>query len=576
MWKLKNKDEISIIISGSAGKGLQTLEQLLLSVMKSAGYYVFAYSEFMSRIRGGNNSTEIRVSKKRAASFVDRIDIFFPVEEGAMSRFEKRLTEDTLIIGLQKHVDSAYKDGRFNTAFLVDDPGGKETGRQPIVNILIFGIISALMDIDIDAAISIIKIHFSALNDEKISDNLYSLEKGYEFFQKSLCSRMSCPLIKAGKYAGNGTVLYGSDAIGVGALAGGCNFVSSYPMSPSTNVLVYMAQKAKEFGLVVEQAEDEICAVNMAIGAWFAGGRAMVTTSGGGFALMIEGLSLAGAIESPLVIHLAQRPGPATGLPTRTEQADLLMTLFAGHGEFPRVIYAPGTKEEGIILACNAFNVADKFQIPVFILTDQYFLDSACNISVIEFKKLKLEKYLIKTGPRYKRHAFTANGISPRGIPGYGSGIVCADSDEHDEADYITEDPGTRTKMVDKRLRRMKAINKDVIPPKLIGSKDYKYLVVGWGSTFSAIDEAIKTIKNKDLAFLHFSQLYPLSGKTAFFLNKAGKTIIIEQNATAQFGKLIKSETGHCFDHAILKYDGMPFSVEELVKGINKYLKYSS
>jgi 2-oxoglutarate/2-oxoacid ferredoxin oxidoreductase subunit alpha len=573
MWKLKSKDELSVVISGSAGQGLQTLEQLLLAVMKSEGYYVFTYSEFMSRIRGGNNSTEIRISRKHAASFVDRIDIFFPVEDGAMSRFKKRLTQDTLIIGQEKHLENNYKQGKYNVAILDDVSATKESGKQIIINIEIFGIISAFMGIDIIVASGFIKKHFNNLSKDKLSDNIYSVKKGYEFFLGHLCQHMACPLFIAKKNIDNGTFLSGSDAIGIGSLAGGCNFVSSYPMSPSTNVLVYMAQKAKDFGIIVEQAEDELSAVNMALGAWYAGARAMVTTSGGGFALMTEGLSLAGAIESPLVIHLAQRPGPATGLPTRTEQADLFMALYAGHGEFPRVILAPGTKEEGIKLTCNAFNIADKYQVPVFILTDQYFLDSACYIPDMDFSKLKEEKYFIKSESDYKRHRFTKKGISPRGIPGYGSGIVCADSDEHDEADYIIEDAETRTKMVNKRLKKLSEINKAVIHPKLTGSKKYKYLVVGWGSTFGAINEAVELLEKKDLAFLHFSQLYPLSKKTALLLEKAKITIIVEQNATSQFAKLLKLETGHVFDHSILKYDGMPFSVEELAGKIRKLLK---
>ncbi|MFH0977374.1 MAG: 2-oxoacid:acceptor oxidoreductase subunit alpha [Spirochaetota bacterium] len=572
MWKLKFKDELSVVISGSAGQGLQTVEQLLLRMMSSAGYHVFAYSEFMSRIRGGNNSTQIRISCNRVNSFVDRIDVFFPIEEIAISRFKNRLTKDTLIIGQEKYIEDIFRQGKYNIALIPESPAKNDSGNQIIINIQVIGILSALMGIDNNKAISLIKNYFSKLSEEKMSDNIYSLNKGYEFVQENFRSRISYPLFAPGKESDKEMLLYGSDAIGMGALAGGCDFVSSYPMSPSTGVLVYLAQKSQDFKIVVEQAEDEISAVNMVIGAWYAGARAMVTTSGGGFALMIEGLSLAGALESPLVIHLAQRPGPATGLPTRTEQADLLMALYAGHGEFPRVILAPGTKDEGITFACNAFNMADKYQVPVFILTDQYFLDSANNIPAVDLSNLKVEKYFIKTETGYKRHTFTRDGISPRGIPGYGSGIVCVDSDEHDEADYITEDSDIRTRMVDKRLKKLNAIERDIIQPKLTGNKKYKYLIVGWGSTFGAINEALELIGNKDIAFLHFSQLYPLSKKTGSLLQKAKKTIIVEGNATSQFGKLIKLETGHVFDNAIHKYNGIPFSVEELVKKIKKCL----
>ncbi|MBN2401232.1 MAG: 2-oxoacid:acceptor oxidoreductase subunit alpha [Spirochaetes bacterium] len=573
MSKIQFKNDISVVISGSAGQGLQTLEQLLLKIMKTSGFHVFAYSEFMSRIRGGNNSTEIRISNKRVASFVDRIDILFPIEEGSMPRLRSRITKDTLIIGRDKYIESSYKNGKYNIVLLADELSEKDSGKQIIMNIMIFGIITALTGIDINTASGFLKTYFKKLTEEKIADNIYSLNKAYEYTEVNLRPRISYPLVKHGKAFRSEILLYGSDAVSIGALAGGCSFVSSYPMSPSTGVLVYMAQKAEDSGIVVEQAEDEISAVNMAIGAWYAGARAMVTTSGGGFALMTEGLSLAGAIESPIVIHLAQRPGPATGLPTRTEQADLLMALYAGHGEFPRVILSPGTKDEAVTLACNAFNIADKYQVPVFILTDQYFLDSANNLSLIDFSKLKEKKYFIKTAPGYKRHSFTKNGISPRGIPGYGTGIVCADSDEHDEADYITEDPDTRMRMVNKRLKKLSAMTGDTIQPKLTGSKKYKYLIVGWGSTSGTINEAIKLIGNNDLAFLHFNQLYPLPDKTMSLLKKAKKTIILEQNATSQFAKIIRSETGHVFDYSILKYDGMPFSVEEIVKKIKKCIK---
>ena len=570
---MKFNNEISIVISGSAGQGLQALEHLLLNIMKSSGYHVFAYSEFMSRIRGGNNSTEIRISTERVSSFVDRIDIFFPIDAEAMIRFNKRISDKTLIIGPEEYVDDSYKVKDKNVIFLDDSKTVKDADSKILINIYIFGIVSALMGIEKDVSKDFVRNYFKKSTEEQLKDNYKSIEKGYEFFQLKLLHQVSHPLFLPAKDKNNASVLYGGDAIGIGAIAGGCSFVSSYPMSPSTNVLVYMARQAENFGIVVEQAEDEICAINMALGAWYAGARAMVTTSGGGFALMTEGVSLAGAIESPIVIHLAQRPGPATGLPTKTEQGDLFMALYAGHGEFPRVIFAPGTKTEGVYISCRAFNIADKYQIPVFILTDQYYIDSANDVSDINISELKEEKYIVKTEDSYKRHALTKDGLSPRGIPGYGSGLVCADSDEHTEAGYITEDPEMRNLMVEKRLKKFDLIKEDVLPPKLTGSNNYKYLLVCWGSTFETVNEAVKIIGNKELALLHFCQVYPLHKDTLSLLKKAKKSIIIENNATSQFGQLLKLETGHQFNNAILKYDGMPFSVEEIIEKVKKLLK---
>jgi 2-oxoglutarate/2-oxoacid ferredoxin oxidoreductase subunit alpha len=308
--------------------------------------------------------------------------------------------------------------------------------------------------------------------------------------------------------------------------------------------------------------------VNMAIGAWYAGARAMATTSGGGFALMTEGVSLAGMIETPLVVHVAQRPGPATGLPTRTEQGDLNLVLYAGHGAFPRIILAPKNIEDAFFLSQKAFNLADEYQVPVFILTDQYLMDSYYNVPSLEMGRFRVEKHITETAEDYRRFQFTDTGISPRGIPGFGKGIVCVDSDEHDEGGYITEDPEMRVRMVEKRLRKAEAIKNSIIPPAFKGNENYETLLVGWGSTFHAVAEAVEKIGRNDLAHLHFSWLYPLSEAAATYLKKAKKVIVIEGNASSQFRQLLELTTGLRMT-GILKYDGMPFSVEELVREIN-------
>jgi 2-oxoglutarate ferredoxin oxidoreductase subunit alpha len=358
----------------------------------------------------------------------------------------------------------------------------------------------------------------------------------------------------------------------MGAIAGGCNFIAAYPMSPSTGVLVFLAKHASQFGLIAEQAEDEIAAINMALGAWYAGARAMVSTSGGGFALMTEGVSLAGMLESPIVIHLAQRPGPATGLPTRTEQGDLELALYAGHGEFPRIILAPGRIEDAFFLTQKAFNLADKYQVPVFVLTDQYFMDSYYNMPSLDLSHARIEKHVVKTTKEYRRYELTANGISPRGIPGFGEGLVSVDSDEHDTEGHITEDLDLRTKMVDKRLTKAEVMASDAIPPELVGPKDYKTVIVGWGSTHNVINEAMQNLGRDDVAFLHFKQVYPLPKETPDFLSKAERTVIIENNATCQFGKLIKLNTGIDIENRILKYNGLSFSVKEVTEKLKGVL----
>lgn len=287
---------------------------------------------------------------------------------------------------------------------------------------------------------------------------------------------------------------------------------------------------------------------------------------------MTEGVSLSGMIETPVVVHIAQRPGPATGLPTRTEQADLELALYAGHGEFPRIIFAPGTLQDAFFLTQNAFNLADKYQIPVFILTDQYFMDSFTNIPPFDLDGIESKRHIVKTKKDYKRYMLTEDGISPRGIPGFGDGLVGVDSDEHDEESHITEDLELRTRMVDKRLKKMDLILSEIVPPKFLGSEDYEILLVGWGSTYHVLKEALVEFNSEDIALLHFNQVYPLHTGTIDFIEKAKRTIFIENNATSQFGKLIKLNTGYSTGESLLKYNGLPFTVEDIVEDLKKKL----
>lgn len=565
-------DSLSIVLCGQAGQGIQTVEFLLTRILKSAGYNVFATKEYMSRIRGGTNSTEIRVSSRPVRAFVDRIDILVPLDSSALVHLEKRISSDTIILGekINLGVEAEQKcDNFIEVAF---SQIASEIGNKIYSNIVAVGTFLGLFGVEQQATDAYIKKYFSSKSKTVIEENIKAVEAGYKIGNELLTSERIKINIEKDPNLAEQMLLNGAEAIGLGALAGGCNFISSYPMSPSTGVLVFLTSKQKDFGIIAEQSEDEIAAINMAIGAWYAGARGMVTTSGGGFALMIEGISLAGMLESPIVIHLAQRPGPATGLPTRTEQADLELALYAGHGEFPRIILAPGTVEEGFSLTQKAFNLADKYQIPVIILTDQYFIDSYYNIPGLELTGLDIEKHTIETKADYQRYELTETGISPRGIPGHGKGLVCVDSDEHDQAGHITEDLELRVKMVDKRLKKYESMKNDSIQPEIIGPEDYKNLILCWGSTRNAVNEALRIISRNDTAILHFKQLYPLPETTADHLEKAEKKIIIEGNATSQLSKLIKLETGFCFEKKILKYNGMSFTVEELAGELRNIL----
>lgn len=566
-------NDITIVICGAAGQGIATVEELTTGILKQAGYHCYSTSEFMSRIRGGTNSTLIRVSSNRInPAFVDRIDILVPLHLSAMSHLKHRITSTTTILGEEKNIDEQYSVTPNQVIKVPLSEIAKEIGGAIYTNIVAVGVFLAFFEVEEEISRTYLTKSFSSKGSKIVEQNIQSCIRGYSIGKELLNSgKFKNPLQKDHSVRSD-IVLSGAEALGMGAIAGGCNFISSYPMSPSTSVLVFLSRHAEDFDVIVDQAEDEIAAINKGIAAWYAGGRAMITTSGGGFALMTEGVSLAGMLEIPMVLHIGQRPGPATGLPTRTGQEDLQHVLNAGHGEFARVILTPGKPEDAFYLTQKAFNLADKYQIPVFILTDQFFLDSHYSIPDLNFSSFENVKCIVKTTKDYKRYELTNNGISPRGIPGYGDGLVNVDSDEHDEDGHITEDVHeTRPKMVEKRLyKKLGLLRREIIDPELIGNQDYKKLVIGWGSTYGVIKEAIESLGKDDLAFLHFKQVYPLSTKTSKFLEKADKIVILENNATGQFSKVIKLELDFDVDEKFLKYNGMPFSVEEVMAFLQK------
>lgn len=566
------KDDVSIVLCGPAGQGIQTVETLMIHILKNSEYNLFATKEYMSRVRGGSNSTELRISSRKIQSYVDRIDILIPFDFDSFSRIRKRITGETVIIGEKEKLVKKGDNDVFDIIDLPLSQTAKDVGNVLYLNIIVVGILSAIFKIEIDIVEQAIKTSFQKKGDNVVQKNVEAVKKGYELGVELNSNDVTIEMQKDASVKDE-IIINGGEAVAMGAIAGGCNFISSYPMTPSTSVLTFLAQQSENFDIIAEQAEDEIAAINMAIGSWYAGGRAMVTTSGGGFALMVEGVSLAAILESPIVIHLAQRPGPATGLPTRTEQGDLLFALYSGHGEFPRVIFAPGTLRDAFYLTQKAFNIADKYQIPVIVMTDQYFIDSYHNTPKLDATAVKIENYVVNTNENYQRYAPADNGVSPRGIPGHGDGLVVVDSDEHDHDGHITEDHDIRIEMVDKRLKKYKTMQEDMEMPELVGTEDYETLVVCWGSTFPIVREAIEQLDKENVAVLYFKQVYPVPTSVSEYFNKAQDIIIVEGNATAQLAHILKLYCDIDIQKRILKYNGLQFSVEELVEKLNESIK---
>ncbi len=368
----------------------------------------------------------------------------------------------------------------------------------------------------------------------------------------------------------------GNSAVALGAVAAGLRFYSAYPMSPSTSIMEKLAALGDEAGLVVEQAEDEIAAINMAIGASYAGARAMTGTSGGGFSLMVEALGLSGMAEIPLVAIDVQRPGPVTGLPTRTEQSDLKFVISASQGEFPRMVIALRNPADAFYQTMRAFDLAERYQIPVILLSDQYLADATSTVEAFDLGRIQVMNPVSEHDGdgEYLRYRYSENGISPRLIPGKTKHLVVIDSDEHDERGWITESAEVRTQMMDKRMKKLDGIRQELQEPEFIGPDGFDTLLLGWGSTWGPVAEAVGLLNragNARFAALVFGDVYPLPQK--LLLEKAPKAkrvINVEQNATGQLAGLIREHTGIACTGSILKYDGRQISAEEIAERVQK------
>ncbi|HDZ17633.1 MAG TPA: 2-oxoacid:acceptor oxidoreductase subunit alpha [archaeon] len=569
----KKSLDISIVLCGAAGQGIQTVEALLTKTLKGTGYYVFATREYMSRVRGGVNSTSIRVSSKPVRAYIERIDLLIPLNKESIPHLQERVSVDTIIIGENEFINilPGVLGEKIEIPF---SELSTELGGKIYANIIALGVILCILKAEKSIIHDLIIKNFNRKGQKIIDNNIKAVDKGYEVIESYISSNKIKLTIDLRKNSSvmDDYILTGTQAIALGAIAGGCNFACFYPMAPSTGIGTFLAQHALEFGMIVDQSEDEISVINKTLGASYAGARAFVSTAGGGFSLMAEGVSLAGMAELPIVIVIGQRPGPATGMPTRTCQEDIELVLHAGAGWFPRIIFSPGTIEDAFKLTQNAFNLTQKYHVPVFILTDQYLVDSYYNINSLNHESLNIENHIIKTDSGYERYVFTDDGISPRGIPGYGEGLVDADSHTHNEFGVITEDPNLRIKAVEKRFKKLELIKKEMIPPEFIGNEDFKYLIVSWGSNYYLIKEALEILNRNDVGFLHFKQIYPIHESVLNYLIKAEIKISIEQNPTGQFAKLLENETHINMNHRILKYSGYVFSVEEIVSKLKKII----
>jgi len=553
------KNGLNIFIGGEAGQGLVTIGELLAKSLVRSGYSIVVTQSYQSRIRGGHNTYMIRVSPEEISSPRESIDILVALDQNTLNLHQNEVSPSGFIL-----IDQGFWcDGESCLKIPY-----KQLASERYSNVVALGVLGSLLGIDQDLLLKTLADFFGKKDPKAGEENRRVLVEAFRWGSQKPSNHKLPPAPKApGRMMMNG-----NEAIAFGAISAGLKFYSFYPMTPATTIGQTLAGYAGKMGLVVEQAEDEIAAINMAIGASFAGASSMVGTSGGGFALMVEGVSLAAMTETPVVGVVAQRPGPATGLPTRTEQGDLNFVLHAGHGEFPRAIFAPGSVEECFELTRKAFFLADKYQGPMFLLTDQFLADSARAIPPLRIEGLP---FLQTSAPNpsplapYQRFALAKDGVSPRLIPGLTESRVVAGSDEHTEDGHLTEDLGVRKIMVEKRLQKAAGILKEVAPPEYFGSKNPDLLLVSWGSTKGAVLEAAEEMrgKEKSVGVLHFSQVWPLvPDQFLGFLQGAKEVVAIEGNATGQFAGLIRREAGFEIQKRIGRYDGLPITPEFILR----------
>ena len=548
----------NILLGGAAGDGIETMSALLEKILKQSGCHLFTIRDFMSRVRGGHNFTQIRFGNIPLAAHRDALDGLFAIDETTYKEHCHQLSsdgfilcDDSLIIDDDRAIRLPLKEA------------AKKIGNPKVISSVAIGSLLKLFDLSLTPAADIFKTNLRA---DLVAVNLSALEKGYSLVKP----RFNFDPVQTSDQI----LLSGNTAIGLGALASGLKFYSAYPMSPSTTLLDFFYVHGNKMNVAVEQAEDEIAAINMAIGASYAGAPAMTGTSGGGFSLMVEALGFTGIAEIPLVVVDVQRPGPATGFPTRTEQSDLNFVISASQGEFPRMVIALRDHADCFYQTARSFALAKKYQMPVILLSDQYLADSTTTLPILNTNDIdtySAEPDALLEKECYRRYALTASGISPLRIPGKTEALVRVDSDEHDEFGQITESASLRNQMVEKRMHKLDLLKDELIEPEFYGYEHCQSLLLGFGSTSGAIKEAVDILNEdvKNYGALLFGDIYPLPmNQLKYYAAQVVEIINVEQNATGQLAALIRQEALICCNNSILKYDGRQLSVDDILSGI--------
>jgi 2-oxoglutarate ferredoxin oxidoreductase subunit alpha len=569
--------EISIRTGGAAGDGIASIGETLSRTFSRMGLHVFGFNAYQSVIRGGHVWFQARASNDRVYCQGDGCDLLYALsKETAEIHLPSLSRGGTLVYDPENFAiqPSEMPVGTKALALPSLAIARKYTSSPILQNGAGLGALAYLAGIPLDRLQGTLADSFGSKKGDVVTWNTSAAAEGYAFAEKN--ASVSDHAVKP---AGAAKLLMtGNQAVALGAAAGGCKFLAQYPMTPATSIMHWMAAHSQQIGVVVKQAEDELAAIHMAIGASFAGVRSMTATSGGGFSLMVEALGMAGMTETPVVVVDSQRGGPSTGLPTKTEQADLHLMLGAGQGEFPRVILAPTSPSDAYRAMIRAFDLAESWQTPVIVAVDLHLSES---FATVERSEIDLNVDLpslftvAPNGGEYLRYKYTPSGVSPRAFPGQVGLNFIAGSDEHDEKGHLVSDikVGTpygiaeRKKMMEKRMRKMVGLTQGSEGPRQIGPKNAPLTFLAWGSTVGAVRDSMTLLaaRGHPTNLVYLPTVFPVHGaELQALLAPAQKTLLVEANFSGQLGHLLRAETGLTFPNKLLKYDGEAITPMEI------------
>ena len=584
------KIDFTIGIGGAAGQGIATPGNILARIFARRGLHLNAYNAYQSLIRGGHTFLTIRVSDAVARNMGDKLDIFIPLNQDTMDRHLRHLQAGACVI----YDGDKLKPGETAEGVQVCPLPLRHLirGNRLAGNTVAIAVTLQMLGIEFEDLENALARIFGRKGEKVVAQNVGIAAASYEYAETHFNSfPFRPPRLDEGK-----AVLTGNQAIAMGGIAAGVKFYAAYPMSPSTGVLQYFADHARELDIMVRQVEDEIGVMNMVIGAAHSGCRAMCATSGGGFALMTEAIGMSGMIETPIVCVDVQRAGPATGVPTKTEQGDLWQLLGAGQGDYPKLIVAPTDQLDLFKTVPELFNLVDRYQCPGLILSDLLISEGTASIDVADLDfdvPIDRGETIFPNGfedhenpaggyndRSYLRYENTPSGISPRALPGMPGHIHVAATDEHDEDGVLVSDeftnPHIRRKMVEKRGRKLADVVEEIAPPRLVGPETAEVTLVGFGSTEGVILEALEKLAGEEgivASHLSIKWIVPFhADEVSDILSKAKRLIIVENNYSGQFARFLRSETGFKADGFIRKYDGEPFMPHHIVEAVKDQL----